>query len=391
MTDHLAANGGVQGHVSDGFEAVADAFVANFAERNETGASTCLYVGGEQVVDLWGGTANHRTDAPWTQDSVIVVYSSTKGATAICVAMLAEAGRLVYEAKVADYWPEFAAAGKGEVTVAQLMSHQAGLIFVDPPLRTEQVLAVEPVVAALAAQPPLWEPGTTHGYHALTYGWLAGELVRRIDGRSVGTFFADEVAGPLGLSFWIGLPEEHEPRVARLRGAPAPTGDDLDLMRKIAGRGTNGGRALSLDGAVGAFQGDMIFNTRAGRATEMPAANGVTNAASLARMYAATIGDVDGVRLLSPATVDVARAEQVHGPDESLVLSTRFGLGFMLHNDELHFGRDGCFGHYGAGGSLGCADPEAEMAFGYVMNQMGGGIASDPRAVSLLEAARGCL
>ncbi len=367
---------------------MAQVFVDNFADRNETGASACVYVNGERVVNIWGGAANHKTNEPWREESAIVVFSTTKGATAICIARLVQEGKLDYDQTVATYWPEFAAAGKQDVTVGQLMSHQAGLISTDPPLSLDEILQVTPVVEALAAQAPLWEPGTDHGYHALTYGWLAGELVRRVDGRTIGQYFAEEVAGPLGLDFWIGLPEDQEWRVARLRGAPRPSGEALDLMRKIASPGTNGGRALTMDGAFAPIDGVDPFNTRPVRASEIPAANGVTNAASVARMYAATIGTVDGVRLLDEATVDKARAEQVFGPDQSLVLPTRFGYGFMLHCDELVLTQDGAFGHYGAGGSLGFADPATGMAFGYVMNQKGGGIASDPRAVALLQAAQ---
>lgn len=391
MTDWLGKHGGVHGEVADGFEAVADAFAANFAERDEIGASVCVWHDGHQVVNLWGGAANHKTEAPWSDETATIVYSTTKGAAAICVAMLAQVGAISYDEPVATYWPEFAAAGKERITVGQLMSHQAGLVYADPPLDLDALLAVTPVVEALAAQAPLWEPGTSHGYHALTYGWLAGELVRRVDGRSIGTYFAEEVAGPLGLAFWIGLPESEEHRVALLRPAPRPDGDDLELMRRIAGPGTTGGRALSMDGAMAPVDGMLPFNTRAVRATEMPAANGIANAASVAKLYAATIGEVDGVRLIDATTVDQARTERAFGPDESLVLDTRFGYGFMLHCDVLPMGADGAYGHYGAGGSLGCADPESGLAFGYVMNQMGQGIAGDPRAVSLLDAARSCL
>ena len=380
----------VQGTTADGFGAVADAFAANF-ERNELGAACSVYAGGSQVVNLWGGTADPATGAPWTDDTLALVFSTTKGAAAICVGMLAQAGKLDYDTPVAEYWPEFAAEGKAAITLGQIMSHQAGLIYTDTQLSLDQLCAVEPVVEALAAQAPVWEPGTAHGYHALTYGWLAGEVVRRVDGRSIGRFFAEEVAGPLGLDFWIGLPESEESRVAPLQAAPPPEGEELALMMKIAGPGTNGGRALTMSGAIAIADSNMPFNSRPVHATEMPAANGITNAASLSRMYAATIGEVDGVRLLSDEAVDAARAERVHGDDLSLVLPTRFGYGFMLNAEYLPLLDDGSFGHYGAGGSVGFADPESGVGFGYVMNQMGGGIAGDPRAVNLIDALRRCL
>jgi len=391
MDGWLNAHGGVHGSVAEGYEAVANAFIDNFADRNETGASACLYVDGEAVVNIWGGAANHKTNDPWTPETATVVFSTTKGAAAICIAMLADAGKLDYNEPVATYWPEFAAQGKGEITVGQMMSHQAGLIYAEPALSLEEILQVTPVVETLGAQAPLWHPGTAHGYHALTYGWLAGEVVRRIDGRTLGTFFDDEIAGPLDLDFWIGLPEDQEYRVARQRGAPRPTGAELELMRKIASPKTNGGKALLMSGAFMPVDGVDPFTTRAVRASEIPAANGITNAASVARLYAATIGAVDGVRLLSAEVVDQARSERVFGPDESLVLPTRFGYGFMLHCDELVLSQDGAFGHYGAGGSLGFADPAANVSFGYVMNQMGGGIASDPRALALIDAVRSSL
>ncbi len=383
----------IHGSVADGFGPVADAFRENFERSgsNEVGAAFCLYAGGAEVANLWAGEADKASAAPWTDETLALVFSTTKGATAICVGMLVENGKLDYGDTVATHWPEFGAAGKGAVTVGQVMSHQAGLIYADPPLTLAEILEVDPVVETLAAQAPLWTPGEAHGYHALTYGWLAGEIVRRVDGRRIGQFVADEVAAPLGIDFWIGLPESEEARVATLLPAPRPEGEELELMMKIAGPGTDGGKALSMSGAIAIADGDMPFNTRAVHATEMPAANGITNARSLARMYGATIGEIDGVRLVSDATVDAMRAEQVHGEDRSLVLPTRFGHGFMLNATYLPLLADGSFGHYGAGGSLGFADPEAGVGFGYVMNQMGGGIAGDPRAVNLIDATRSCL
>jgi CubicO group peptidase (beta-lactamase class C family) len=249
-------------------------------------------------------------------------------------------------------------------------------------------MAVTPVVEALQDQTPMWEPGTAHGYHAITYGWLAGELVRRVDGRPIGQYFADEVAAPLGLEFWIGLPESEEPRVSRLEIAPPPTDPQvIAMMNMFMGPGTNAYRALTLDGRIDGLTGDESpFNTRAVHATEMAAANGITNAASLARMYAATIGEVDGVRLIASDTMQAARTERVNGPDLTLILPTRIAAGFWLQNDLSPMIQEGSFGHAGAGGSLGYANPELGIGYGYVMNQMGNGIAGDPRTIGLNDA-----
>jgi CubicO group peptidase (beta-lactamase class C family) len=381
----------IKGTVADGFGAVADAFERNFSEMGELGAAFSLYVDGEVKADLWAGVADKRTGRPWEQDTLQLVFSTTKGAAAICVARLVESGVISYDDAVAQYWPEFAENGKGEVTIAQMMSHQAGLPYATAELSFDDLMAVTPVVEALAAQAPLWEPGTRHGYHAATYGWLAGELVRRVDGRSLGTYFADEIAGPLGLDFWIGLPESEEPRVSRLEQAPPPTDPEaFALMMKMAGPGTMGFNALLMSGVLMAGPADP-FNTRVVHATEMPAANGITTARSLARMYAATVADVDGVRLLDASTVQAASSEAVNGPDACLVLPTRFGMGFMLDGEFAPMLSESSFGHAGAGGSLGYADPDAKVGYGYVMNQMTGGIAGDQRTILLNDAVRACL
>jgi CubicO group peptidase (beta-lactamase class C family) len=381
----------IQGTVEQGFGAVADAFAANFTERDELGAAFALYVDGVAKVDIWAGVADKRTNRPWSEDTLELVYSTTKGAAAICVARLVEAGLVSYDEPVATYWPEFAAGGKEAVTVGQMMSHQAGLPYATAPLTFDDLMAVTPVVEALAAQEPVWAPGTRHGYHALTYGWLAGELVRRVDGRRIGQYFADEVAAPLGLDFWIGLPESEEARVARLEVAPPPTDPEaLAMMMQIAGPGTMGFNALFMSGVMMTGPADA-FNSRQVHATEMPAANGITTARSLARMYAATVGDVDGVRLIDDATVASVRAEAVNGPDACLVVSSRFGMGFMLDGELTPMLSATSFGHAGAGGSLGYADPDARVGYGYVMNQMAGGIAGDPRTLALNDAVRSCL
>jgi CubicO group peptidase (beta-lactamase class C family) len=381
----------IHGTVTDGFGAVAEAFERNFVEHGELGAAFCVYVDGEVRADLWAGVADRSTGRPWTEDTLQLVFSTTKGAAAICIARLVDAGLISYDDPVAAHWPEFAANGKGDVTVAQMMSHQAGLPYVDVELTFEDAMAVTPVVAALAEQAPLWPPGSKHGYHAVTYGWLAGELLRRVDGRTLGSYFAEEIARPLGLEFWIGLPESEESRVATIEAMPPPADPNIRaLMEQFIGPGTVAWKALTFNGAL-ATEGDQVFNSRAVHATEMPAANGITTARSLARMYAATIGDVDGIRLVSDNTLDVARAEAVNGPDAVLVFPSQFGMGFMRHGSLTPMFGPNSFGHAGAGGSLGYADIDARLGYGYVMNQMGGGIAGDPRTINLTEAVRSCL
>jgi CubicO group peptidase (beta-lactamase class C family) len=383
----------IHGHTATGFEKVADAFRSNFEVFPELGASFALYADGELKVDLWGGVADKATGRAWDEQTLQLVFSTTKGAAAICVARLVEAGKLSYSDTVASHWPEFAANGKSDITVAQMMSHQAGLAWVEAPLTIDDLLAVGPIVDALAAQTPLWEPGSTHGYHALTYGWLAGELVRRVDGRTIGQYFADEVAGPLGLDFWIGLPESEEARVSTLEASPPPSDPaELLLMMQVMGPGTPGFNALTMHGVVLALGlAKNPFNTRAFHATEMPAANGITNARSLAKMYAATVGEVDGIRILGADAMRAASAEAVSGSDHCLVAETRFGMGFMLDNTTVPLVGPNAFGHAGAGGSLGHADPDSGVGYGYVMNQMLGGIAGDPRTVILNDAVRSCL
>ncbi len=381
----------INGTVADGFGAVADAFERNFDEAGEVGAAFALYVDGDSKVDVWAGVADKQTGREWSEDTLQLVFSTTKGAAAICVARLVEAGSMSYDDTVATYWPEFAANGKEHITIGQMMSHQAGLPYVDAVLSFDDLMAVTPIVEALAAQAPHWTPGSAHGYHANTYGWLAGELVRRVDGRRIGQYFAEEVAGPLGLDFWIGLPESEEPRVSRLEQAPPPTDPEaFALMMQIAGPGTMGFNALFMGGVMMAGPADP-FNTRAVHATEMPAANGITTARSLARMYAATVSEVDGIRLLDDDSVATVRSEAVSGPDACLVLPTRFGMGFMLDGEFAPMLSPSSFGHAGAGGSLGYADPDTKVGYGYVMNQMAGGIAGDPRTVALNEAVRACL
>jgi CubicO group peptidase (beta-lactamase class C family) len=321
--------------------------------------------------------------------------------------MLADAGRLDLDAPVAEYWPEFAQAGKEAITVSDLLSHQAGLAWVDDELTLEQVLAGDPLVDALARQAPIWQPRSAHGYHAVTYGTLVGEVVRRVDGRTLGTFFADEVAKPLDLDFFIGLPEEHEPRVAMLVGnlgglGGGDAGSDMDpetraALEALVGPESMLGRALTINGALGRVEdipvpAGNVFNSRAVHAAELPAAGGITDAASLARMYAGCIGEVDGVRLLTEARMRDAATQRTVGPNIVLLnLDLQFGLGYFVRSSLIDLGGPASFGHAGAGGSLGWADPDAELACGYVMNRMDLGIAGDQRAYSLVNACYSAL
>ena len=395
----------VQGWTAPGFEGVRDAFQANLDGGTEVGAAFSAYHRGQKVADLWGGVADQETGRPWEEDTIVLVFSTTKGATAICANRLAQRGELDVDAPVAEYWPEFARNGKADIPVRYLLSHQSGLAWVDGDMTAEEALSWEPVIEALENQHPHWEPGSVHGYHATTYGWLVGEVIRRISGRSVGTFLADEVTGPLGLDFWIGLPESEEPRVAPLISfIPPSVSEDMkavaesgkepdpitDLILQFMGPDTKLGKALTAPG--GAFSDTDIFNSRAMHAAEVPAANGIGDARSIARMYAACLGEVDGIRLLTPEQVALATTQQTEGPNTVLLdMDIQFGLGFMLRSDLLALGGPRSFGHFGAGGSVGWADPEAELSFGYVMNRMDMGLAGDLRSYNLVNACYAAL
>ncbi len=404
----------VQGHVEEGWGKVADAFRANFeGSPGEVGAACCVYVGGRPVVDLWGGLADSGANQPWNENTIARVASTTKGATAICAHLLAQRGELDLDAPVVKYWPEFGANGKDQIPVRWLLSHQAGLPVVDGPLTFEEACAWDPVIRALEAQKPLWEPGTEHIYHSMTFGFLVGEVVRRISGKSLGTFFADEVAGPLGLNTWIGLPEEQESKVARIEFAAPPTLEDLtagmiettgldaDTVTKwiqaVWGEDSVQARAGTLGGALD--NTSDIYTSRAWRAAEFPAANMLTDARSVARMYAATVSDVDGVRLLNPATVERAIEVQtdktrMHALPADLEIpadrSFYMSLGFWRSCPPMPLVGPKSFGHPGSGGSIAFGDPDAEVGFGYVPNLWSFRV-GEPRASSLAAAVVDCL
>ena len=310
------------------------------------------------------------------------MFSSSKGVTAVGANLAIERGLLDPDAPVATYWPEFAANGKDAITVRQTLSHQAGLPLVDGDFTLDEVCAWDPVVEQIARQKPIWEPGTKHGYHMKTYGWINGELIRRVTGISPGQFLRKEVADPLGIDFWVGLPEDVEPRVARLE---VPKVDMRALLEPLKEKML---LARVFSNPSDLFSYDDMWNTRQMHACEMPSSNGISDARALARLYASLFGaGVDGIRTLNDTTVERARAEQVRGPDTVLMVDSAFGLGFMLGATFGAANPANVFGHAGAGGSLSFADPETGVAFGYVMNDLrfaqGEG---DPRSETLVRA-----
>ena len=376
----MAIQVGLNGTVAKGFERVRDAFAANFEKHGDVGAACCVYLHGKPVVDLWGG-ARTPDGQPYAAETLQMVASTTKGMVAIAAHLLAQEGKLDFDAPVTRYWPEFAQAGKEKILVRWLFSHRAGLAAIDRPVTLQDVYAWDPVIDALAAQKPLWEPNSTHGYHAGTYGWLAGEVIKRAAGKSVGRFVAERLAGPVDLDIFIGLPQDQFGRVAPLIAAPPPEGPPDIFLARLLDPTTLMHRAF-----VNPTLGVATFNEPAFWAAEVPAANGVATARSLARLYAATIGEVDGVRLLEPDTLAKATELQSAGEDLVLGYETRYATGFQLSFPFRPMAGEGSFGHYGMGGSVGFAHPGHGFAFGYVMNQMGPSGGVDPRTKGLIDA-----
>jgi CubicO group peptidase (beta-lactamase class C family) len=384
----------IDGEVAAGFEPVREAFAANFVRHGDVGAAVCVYRDGRPVVDLWSGFADPDGGRPWVRDTLQLVYSATKGATAAAAHLLAQRGALDLDAPVAEYWPEFAANGKAAIPVRWLLSHQAGVVALDDPVPLADALAWQPMVAALAAQHPAWPPGTAHGYHGRTFGWLVGEVIRRVSGRTPGRFFADEIAAPLGLDFFIGLPASERGRVSRmvykqpdfdLAAAPPESIPEQfrELVAAMLDPNSLYNRAFSVTDPAG-----IDFNSAEVQAAEIPASNGIGTARALARMYAALIGEVDGVRLFTPETLATATKEQAVGTDRVILVPTRFSLGFALPTEVTPMIGPSSFGHPGRGGSLGFADPEHGIAFGYVMNHIIEDAPNDMRATSLVDAVR---
>jgi CubicO group peptidase (beta-lactamase class C family) len=373
----------VGGFVAPGLEGVADEFARNFAEREDVGAAFAAVRDGELVVDVWGGTADRASGRPWEEDTLQLIFSGTKGLVAVCMLMLLERGGLELDAPVSRYWPEF---GKEPVRVQDVVSHTARLPGIDAPVGVDDYPAFARMVALLEAQEPSADPRAAFCYHALTYGWLCGELVRRVDGRTIGRFFADEIAGPLGLELWIGLPEEHEARVSTLElNERWPTQPHLTAQRHAEDPLTR-----SIWGNPPTFErATFPWNRRDYHAAEIPGANAIGTARSVARLYGclARGGALDRVQLLSEETVLLGRTELAGGWEHVMDTQASFGVGFQLQTEELPFGPPAdAFGHGGAGGSRHGGWPALRVGFSYAMNSMRDDEEDAGRAVSLFRA-----
>ena len=368
----------IHGFVHPRFEGVRAAFAANFASGEDVGASFCATLAGETIVDIWAGHADAAKARAWQEDTIVNVYSTTKTMCALTALVLADRGELDFSARVAHYWPEFAANGKAEVTVAQLMSHSAGLSGFHAKMSRDDLYDWQKVTGVLAAQAPFWPPGTAPGYHALTQGYLVGEVVRRITGQSLGTVFRTEIAGPLGADFHIGLPESEDHRVADL--IPPPPGGSIAAVS---------GAYLTQNMATNPAIDPLETRTRAWRGAEIPAANGHGNARSVVAVQTVMAnGGVggNGKRILSEAGVRRALELQIEGDDVVLAMPVRFGMGYGLPGPALPLPNANSVYWGGYGGSLVIADMDARLCLSYVMNKMASTTVGDMRAAMLAGA-----
>ncbi len=392
----------IHGHVEPGFEKTREAFIDNFRRGEEVGAACAAYHKGKKVVDLWGGFRDKKSKDPWKEDTMILVFSTTKGISAMAVALAHSKGYFEFDEKVSKYWPDFAQNGKENITVRQLLSHQAGLCAIDEPMDLDTLGNIEKLGKILAAQAPLWEPGKRHGYHGVTLGWFESELIRQIDPqhRTIGQFFAEEIAKPLGVEFYIGLPD-HIPdsRIANLH-APMYAFRMLFNMEKLPKpfvkaflkKGTITKRAFSNPKVVGQVS---KYNTREMRRIELPASNGIGLVRDIARLYSifATGGKELGIKPETLEAIMTPAAEPEMGRfDEVLQTETCFSLGFLKPFPEYKFGTsDNAFGTPGAGGSFGFADPDTQTSFAYAMNKSGYYLFADPRETSISNAVFECI
>ena len=375
----------IHGTAAPGLEPVREAFAANFGrgdDYQELGAALCVYRRGERIVDLWGGFADAAQTRPWTADTLINVWSTTKFAAAASVAWCVDRGLIHYDQALADLWPAFAAAGKAQMTIAQVMSHQAGLPGFVEPTTLDDLYDQDRVAPRLAAQAPVFAPGKANSYHAATYGVLAQEIVRRASGRTLGRLFAEEIAGPLSADFHIGLPETETPRVAELlppRNPPDTAAMELPPPARMA--------------LANPEQDPTRPNQAAWRSAELPALNGQASARGVARFAAAMAlgGALEGVRVLSPGVIEQMTIIAADRTDLMLGFNPQWGMGVAHNLIGVYGANPRTFGHSGWGGSFGCADPDGGIAIGYVCNQMGSELVGDPRGAGLAAAVYAAL
>ena len=382
----------IHGHVNPGFETVREVFTENFSKRHELGGACCVYHQGEKVVDLWGGVRDKSTDEPWQEDTMVIVYSATKGLAAMTLALAHSRGWLDYDERVSKYWPEFGQNGKGAITVRQLLAHQAGLFAFNEAVDLDIVKDLDQLAVVLARQKPAWKPGARQAYHALTLGFYEGELVQRIDPkhRSLGQFFQDEIASPLGIDFYIGLPESIPNSRLAVLANPSPVemlfGFPIRFSLSAFNPHSNIYRALMVNPGTGILHDNKHIYSRN---LEVPSGGGIGTARAIARAYS-EFATGDQVLQLNHETLEALAAPAIPSErgfyDECMKGEVRFSLGFMKPNPSWSFGSNRSFGSPGSGGSLGFADPENDIGYAYVTNQMSTKLTGDPRDEAMRKA-----
>ena len=373
----------IQGECDPQFSKVKETFEKLYREDREIGSCFAVYKDGNPLVDLWGGFQDKDKTKPWQKDNLVTVYSTTKGVAAFCIALAMEKGLLKYEEKVSTYWPEFSSNGKEDITIGMLMSHQAGIC--SPETRNVDDYYNQNLMAEkLAGMTPIWEPGTASGYHSMTFGWLTSELILRVTGKSLGTFFREEVGDRHEIDFFIGLPESEDHRVAELVPFDIVRNENSEQQQVELTDAQKSQRnsAGTLD----------IQNTKEWRQAEIPSANGQGNAGGLAKLYSLIVPEDNNLKLLKDDTVNQMTTMQIEGRDLVLAVQVRWGVGFILNKHKIIYGPiEGAFGHSGYGGSCAFGDPENKIGVSYVMNRMLDNFNADGRSIELINATYDCL
>ncbi len=373
----------IQGECDPQFSKVKETFEKLYREDREIGSCFAVYKDGNPLVDLWGGFQDKDKTKPWQKDNLVTVYSTTKGVAAFCIALAMEKGLLKYEEKVSTYWPEFASNGKEDITIGMLMSHQAGIC--SPETRNVDDYYNQNLMAEkLAGMTPIWEPGTASGYHSMTFGWLTSELILRVTGKSLGTFFREEVGDRHEIDFFIGLPESEDHRVAELVPFDIVRNEysEQEQVELTDAQKSQRNSAGTLD----------IQNTKEWRQAEIPSANGQGNAGGLAKLYSLIVPEDNSLKLLKDDTVNQMTTMQIEGRDLVLAVQVRWGVGFILNKHKIIYGPvEGAFGHSGYGGSCAFGDPENKIGVSYVMNRMLDNFNADGRSIELINATYDCL